>query len=100
MEAKITRRRIAQPFRRDTAHVEQTPSIAKIKRSISLSADTSRRLDVYAAMLGRNVSDVVEQLIHEPIRRFTIQDRLKKDGTSPGGGGEVSAMAVDYSSAE
>lgn len=47
----------------------------KVKTTISLSADASRRLAVHAAMTDADKSEVVEQLIQTHLRRYVVSDR-------------------------
>jgi hypothetical protein len=52
----------------------------KVKSTICLPLEVSRRLTVYAAMTGADRSEVVAQLIREHLRRFVVQDRAKSSG--------------------
>ncbi len=53
----------------------------RVKSTIHLTVDASRRLTVHAAMLGMDRSALVEQLIKENLRRFVVSDR---GGDTPG----------------
>jgi hypothetical protein len=60
----------ARPARR----LEVAP-VTKVKSTIHLSAEASRRLDIHAAMTDSDRSALVEKLINEHLRRYVVQDR-------------------------
>lgn len=58
----------------------------KVKRTIVLTPEASRRLDVHAVGLGLDVSAVVERLILDQLRRFQLHDRDRDRPTDLAGG--------------
>jgi hypothetical protein len=77
--------------RRDAAHPPGRPSARKVKRTIVLTREASRRLDVHAVGMGLDVSAVVEQLVEAHCRRFVLTDR---------GGGEAPPAGEGIGQAE
>ena len=75
----------ARKVRRDDGQTNRRPAGRKVKRTITLSADASRRLDVHALGMALDVSQVVEQLVLANCRRYVLQDR-EGPPSSPGGG--------------
>lgn len=61
--------------KRSAAKTSGRPSALKVKATIHLSAESSQRLSVHAAMLGLDRSELVESLINLHLRRFVVSDR-------------------------
>jgi hypothetical protein len=68
-DARTPRRRSVKPSAR--------PAVERVKSTILLSVETSRRLTIFAAMTGADRSEVVAGLIEEHLRRFVVQDRAR-----------------------
>jgi hypothetical protein len=65
-----------------------------VKRTISLTAEASHRLDVHAVGLGLDVSALVEQLVRAHCRRFVLHDRDRQGSGAQGPDvGEVTSAA-------
>ena len=56
--------------------------VSKVKATIHLSVEASRRLTVHAAMMDMDRSELVESLIQEHLRRFVVSDRGGPDGVA------------------
>ncbi len=61
--------------KRLAAKAAMPQAVSKVKSTIHLSVEASRRLTVHAAMMGLDRSELVEQLIRENLRRFVVSDR-------------------------
>lgn len=72
-----------KPRRRRAVKAAERPGDDKVKATIRLSGEASRRLSVHATMMGLDRSALVERLIHLHLRRFVVADR---------GGGVVDAV--------
>jgi hypothetical protein len=66
-DVRTPRRRAVRPSAR--------PAAERVKSTICLPLETSRRLTIFAAMTGCDRSEVVAGLIEEHLRRFVVQDR-------------------------
>lgn len=62
---------------------------AKVKKTVSLTIETARRLGVHAKMTGRTDSDVAESILSAGLRRFRVQDHggpgAEAGGSDPAG---------------
>ncbi len=65
----------AKARKRSAGKAAKTQSADKVKATIHLSLEASRRLSVHAAMLGLDRSTLVEQLICDNLKRFVVSDR-------------------------
>lgn len=63
--------------RRAAVKTSDRTDARKVKSTICLPLEVSRRLTVYATMTGADRSEVVADLIREHLRRFVVQDRAK-----------------------
>jgi len=68
--------------KRPAAKAAKNSGGERVKSTIHLTVEASKRLTVHAAMLGMDRSALVEQLIKENLRRFVVSDR---GGDTPGG---------------
>ena len=62
--------------------------VQKVKSTIHISIEASRRLDIHATMMDCDRSALVERLINENLRRYVVSDRR---GSSEAGPGEEAA---------
>lgn len=67
----------SRPRRRPSVKPSDRTDVQKVKSTICLPLDVSRRLTVYAAMTGADRSEVVADLIREHLKRFVVQDRQR-----------------------
>ncbi len=73
---KTRKRQVAKPA---------TPqSVQKVKSTIHISIEASRRLDIHATMMDCDRSSLVERLINENLRRYVVSDRRGSSETGPG----------------
>ena len=75
-----------KPRQRSAAKAVGRQDGGKIKTTIHLNVDTSKRLSVHAAMMEMDRSELVEKLINDHLRRYVVSDRGGADG-----GGEAAA---------
>lgn len=63
--------------KRQTAKLASRPYGKKVKSTIHLTAEASRRLDIHVAMMGPGTdrSSLIEQLINTHLRRYVVSDR-------------------------
>lgn len=66
------------------------PAGARVKRTVSLSADASRRLDVHATGTGQTIGAVVEGLVMG-LRRFVLHDHGEARPEPAGEGSDAAA---------
>jgi hypothetical protein len=66
---------VAQPRKRPAAKPSRSRTAERVKSTLILPLETSRRLTVYAAFTGADRSEVVARLIDDHLRRFVVQDR-------------------------
>ena len=74
--------------KRPAAKAVTRQAIVKIKATIHLSVEADQRLNVHAAMLRMDRSELVESLIQQHLRRFVVSDR---GGAESAAGGEAVA---------
>ena|GEM_PF-5462262 len=72
--------------KRQTGKAGKGPAVSKIKATIHLSAEASKRLSHHATEMDIDRSELVEQLINLHLRRFVVSDR--------GGAGEAGGEAA------
>ena len=81
MGSELSEQFSGKPRKRPTAKAAKNSGGERVKSTIHLSVEASRRLTVHAAMMGMDRSALVEQLIKENLRRFVVSDR---GGNTPG----------------
>jgi hypothetical protein len=64
-----------KPRRRASVKASDRKAVEKVKATLILPVETSRRLTIYAAMTDADRSEVVAMLIDEHLKRFVVQDR-------------------------
>lgn len=74
-----------KPRRRRAAKPAERRGGDKVKATIRLTRETSRRLSVHAAMMDMDRSALVERILVENLRRYVVSDR---------GGGEVAGPPI------
>jgi hypothetical protein len=65
----------------------------KVKVSIILSADVDFRLSVHAAALRMDRSAVVNQVLTDALKRFTVSDRERSSSAEPDANVSVESAA-------
>lgn len=68
----------AKPPKRPKRPALKPPSrrtVERVKCTLYLTVETSRRLSVHGAMLNLDRSELVERLVQEHLRRFVVSDR-------------------------
>jgi hypothetical protein len=76
----------APPRKPRSARTPKPPddrAAAKVKSTIHLTVEASRRLSVHAAMTGLDRSALVEELIAKHLRRYVVSDRGGATATAP-----------------
>ena len=58
--------------------------VQKVKSTIHISIEASRRLDIHATMMDCDRSALVERLINENLRRYVVSDRRGSAESGPG----------------
>ena len=61
--------------KRQTGKAGKGPAIMKVKATIHLSVEASKRLSHHATEMDIDRSELVEQLINLHLRRFVVSDR-------------------------
>lgn len=64
-----------KPRRRKAGKTAERPRDGKVKATIRLSPEASKRLSVHAAMMEMDRSALVERLINDHLRRYVVSDR-------------------------
>lgn len=82
----------AKSRRRAVAKAPDRPGPSKIKTAVHLSAESFRRLGVFAVMESKTQSEVVEMLIQEGLKRYRVQtiDRADPASSDDRATGEIS----------
>jgi hypothetical protein len=75
-----------RPRKRLAVKAATKPASSKVKATIHLSIEADQRLNVHAAMMRMDRSELVEKLINDHLRRYVVSDR--------GGDGAVNGEAV------
>ena len=88
MGSELPEQSSAKARKRPAAKAAKLQDVGKVKSTLHLGLEASRRLTVHAAMLGMDRSALVEQLIKENLRRFVVSDRGGGlDGSADSGAG-------------
>jgi hypothetical protein len=74
--------------KRAAAKLPVRQSVSKVKSTIHLSVEASRKLDIHATMMGLDRSSLVERLINDHLRRYVVSDR---GGSNDAASGEEAA---------
>lgn len=82
MGSELPEQQNGKPRKRSAAKASKPQAASKVKSTIHLTVESSKRLTVHAAMMGMDRSELVEQLIRENLRRFVVSDR---GGNTPDG---------------
>ena len=75
---------MAEKPKRTAGKTSSGQGASKVKSTIHLSIEASRKLDIHATMMGMDRSALVEKLIGDHLKRYVVSDR----------GGEGLAEAV------
>lgn len=78
----------AKSRKRGGGKAAERPAGSKVKSTIHLSLEASRKLDIHATMMGLDRSALVERLIHDHLKRWVVSDR---GGVGQGDGEEEAA---------
>jgi hypothetical protein len=73
---KARKRPVAKPAARQ--------AVSKVKSTIHLSLEASRKLDIHATMMGLDRSALVEKLVHDHLKRWIVSDRGGADFPASG----------------
>jgi len=68
--------------KRQSGKPESRPASSKVKATIHLSIEADQRLNIHCAMMRKDRSELIEELINTHLRRYVVSDR---------GGGEQGA---------
>ncbi len=82
MDSELPEQSSGKARKRPAAKAAKNSGGERVKSTIHLSGEASKRLTVHAAMMGMDRSALVELLINENLRRFVVSDR---GGNTPGG---------------
>ena len=78
-----------KPRKRTTAKTPTRQAVNKVKCTLHLSIEASRKLDIHATMMSCDRSALIDKLIHEHLRRWVVSDR--GGGDPHGDSGEAAA---------
>jgi len=73
-----------KPRKRQSVKAAPRPAASKVKATIHLSVEADQRLNVHAAMMRMDRSELVESLINQHLRRFVVSDRGGGEGAASG----------------
>jgi hypothetical protein len=71
-----------KPRRRVAAKTPSRQDAERVKHTLYLDADLSRRFSVHAAMTGMDKSELFAELVRAGCRRFVVSDRERGPGES------------------